>query len=107
MEIEIEGVAGEELVAGNLLVHLVSGMNYILDRDKLVTRKKAIPGDAAASPLYKRVAAGKMPPPSEKVRPSEADVTVRVDLGLGAGTARVWTCDLTQGYIAINGDYRS
>jgi WD40 repeat protein len=52
------------------------GMNYILDRDKLVARKKVIPGDAAGSPLYKRVAAGKMPPPSEKVRPSEADVAV-------------------------------
>lgn len=35
------------------------------------------------------------------------DVTVRVDLGIGDGSARVWTCDLTSGYIAINGDYRS
>ncbi|RZK86700.1 MAG: hypothetical protein EOO66_21560, partial [Methylobacterium sp.] len=23
------------------------------------------------------------------------------------GKARVWTCDLTKGYIEINGDYRS
>jgi WD40 repeat protein len=52
------------------------GMNYILDRDKLVARKKVAPGDAAGSPLFKRVAAGKMPPPSEKVRPSEADIAV-------------------------------
>ncbi len=37
----------------------------------------------------------------------ESDVTVRVDLGLGDGTARVWTCDLTKLYIEINGDYRS
>jgi glutamate N-acetyltransferase/amino-acid N-acetyltransferase len=37
----------------------------------------------------------------------ESDITVRVDLGLGAGTARVWTCDLTKLYIEINGDYRS
>src|SRR5260370_37713345 len=44
------------------------GMNYILDRDKLVARKRIVPGDAAGSALYKRVAAGKMPPPSEKVR---------------------------------------
>ncbi|KQP42462.1 N-acetylglutamate synthase [Methylobacterium sp. Leaf104] len=35
------------------------------------------------------------------------DVTVRVDLGLGEGSARVWTCDLTKLYIEINGDYRS
>ena len=37
----------------------------------------------------------------------EPHITVRVDLGLGQGRARVWTCDLTKGYIEINGDYRS
>ena len=26
---------------------------------------------------------------------------------LGAGAARVWTCDLTKAYVEINGDYRS
>ncbi|MGF9565612.1 bifunctional glutamate N-acetyltransferase/amino-acid acetyltransferase ArgJ [Neorhizobium sp. JUb45] len=35
------------------------------------------------------------------------DIPVRVDLGLGSGTATVWTCDLTKEYVAINGDYRS
>jgi glutamate N-acetyltransferase/amino-acid N-acetyltransferase len=35
------------------------------------------------------------------------EVEIRVDLGLGSGKARVWTCDLTKGYIEINGDYRS
>lgn len=35
------------------------------------------------------------------------EVTLHVDLGLGGGTARVWTCDLTHGYIDINADYRS
>ena len=35
------------------------------------------------------------------------DIPVRVDLGLGNGTATVWTCDLTKEYVAINGDYRS
>ena len=35
------------------------------------------------------------------------EVTVRVDLGLGQGRARVWTCDLTKAYVEINGDYRS
>lgn len=35
------------------------------------------------------------------------DVDIAVDLGLGDGTATVWTCDLTHGYIAINADYRS
>jgi glutamate N-acetyltransferase / amino-acid N-acetyltransferase len=34
-------------------------------------------------------------------------VDISVDLGLGAGRATVWTCDLTHGYISINADYRS
>ena len=35
------------------------------------------------------------------------EIHIGVDLGLGKGTARVWTCDLTHGYISINADYRS
>ena len=35
------------------------------------------------------------------------EVHITADLGLGAGRARVWTCDLTHGYISINADYRS
>jgi glutamate N-acetyltransferase/amino-acid N-acetyltransferase len=42
---------------------------------------------------------------SAKMR--EPEIHVRVDLGLGKGTATVWTCDLTKEYVAINGDYRS
>jgi glutamate N-acetyltransferase/amino-acid N-acetyltransferase len=37
----------------------------------------------------------------------QQDIPVRVDLGLGGGTATVWTCDLTKEYVEINGDYRS
>jgi glutamate N-acetyltransferase/amino-acid N-acetyltransferase len=36
-----------------------------------------------------------------------AEIVLTVDLGLGAGEDRVWTCDLTKDYVAINGDYRS
>ncbi|SLN42994.1 Arginine biosynthesis bifunctional protein ArgJ [Roseovarius litorisediminis] len=35
------------------------------------------------------------------------ELEIHVDLGLGGGTAVVWTCDLTHGYIDINADYRS
>jgi glutamate N-acetyltransferase/amino-acid N-acetyltransferase len=35
------------------------------------------------------------------------EVEIAVDLGLGRGKATVWTCDLTHGYIDINGSYRS
>lgn len=35
------------------------------------------------------------------------EVEIAIDIGLGAGKATVWTCDLTHGYIDINGSYRS
>ncbi|MGY2732896.1 bifunctional glutamate N-acetyltransferase/amino-acid acetyltransferase ArgJ [Sphingomonas sp. UYP23] len=35
------------------------------------------------------------------------DIEIGVDIGLGEGSATVWTCDLTHGYISINADYRS
>jgi glutamate N-acetyltransferase/amino-acid N-acetyltransferase len=35
------------------------------------------------------------------------EVEIAVDIGSGSGRARVWTCDLTHGYISINADYRS
>ena len=36
-----------------------------------------------------------------------AELTVTVDVGIGAGSAIVWTCDLTHDYITINADYRT
>ena len=35
------------------------------------------------------------------------EVEITIDIGLGRGKATVWTCDLTHGYIDINGSYRS
>ncbi len=35
------------------------------------------------------------------------EVSIAIDLGLGRGKATAWTCDLTHGYIDINGSYRS
>ncbi|MBW7852167.1 MAG: bifunctional glutamate N-acetyltransferase/amino-acid acetyltransferase ArgJ [Rhodospirillales bacterium] len=35
------------------------------------------------------------------------DILVEVDVGVGRGRATVWTCDLTHGYIDINGSYRT
>jgi glutamate N-acetyltransferase / amino-acid N-acetyltransferase len=35
------------------------------------------------------------------------ELKISVDIGLGSGRAKVWTCDLSHGYIDINADYRS
>jgi glutamate N-acetyltransferase/amino-acid N-acetyltransferase len=44
-------------------------------------------------------------PVAEHMKGGEIQITV--DIGIGPGKATVWTCDLTHGYIDINGSYRS
>lgn len=61
--------------------------------DHLVAR------DGARAPTYSEEAATRAV--------SGQEVFIRVDLGLGQGRARVWTCDFTDGYVKINGAYRS
>src|SRR5262249_54635411 len=38
------------------------GMNYVTDLERLVARKKVVPGKPDQSPIFRRVAAGSMPP---------------------------------------------
>lgn len=38
---------------------------------------------------------------------AEEEITIRISLGRGTDSARVWTTDLTREYVAINADYRS
>ncbi|AWN41134.1 bifunctional glutamate N-acetyltransferase/amino-acid acetyltransferase ArgJ [Methylobacterium durans] len=93
-------VAGEDANWGRVVM-AVGKAGEPADRDRLAIWfgdvRVAVAG--ARDPAYSEAAA------SAVMR--EAAVTVRVDLGLGEGRARVWTCDLTKGYIEINGDYRS
>lgn len=35
------------------------------------------------------------------------EINLAVDVGVGNGSATIWTCDLTHEYISINADYRS
>jgi len=44
-------------------------------------------------------------PVSEHMKGRE--IRIAVDIGIGQGCATVWTCDLTHGYVDINGSYRS
>ena len=59
-----------------------------------------------------RIAEAGGPVPGYDERPVAAhmagrEILIEVDLGIGAGQATVWTCDLTHRYIDINGSYRS
>ena len=35
------------------------------------------------------------------------EIFINIDISLGKGSCKVWTCDLTKEYISINADYRS
>jgi glutamate N-acetyltransferase / amino-acid N-acetyltransferase len=58
-----------------------------------------------------RVLEGGLPLPFDEAAASALlnvpDVLIEADLGLGTGAATVWTCDLTEGYIRINAEYRT
>jgi glutamate N-acetyltransferase / amino-acid N-acetyltransferase len=93
-------VAGEDANWGRIVM-AVGKAGEPADRDRLQISfgdiRVAVDGErdpdyseAAASAVMKR-----------------EDIPVKVDLGLGEGTATVWTCDLTKEYVEINGDYRS
>ena len=38
---------------------------------------------------------------------AKPEFSIRVDVGMGTGTSTVYTCDLTHGYVEINGAYRT
>jgi len=37
----------------------------------------------------------------------QPSISIKLDCGVGEGSATVWTCDLSHDYVSINGDYRS
>jgi glutamate N-acetyltransferase/amino-acid N-acetyltransferase len=93
-------VAGEDANWGRVVM-AVGKAGEPADRDRLAIwfGDVRVAVEGARDPAYSEDAA------SAVMRAPE--ITVRVDLGLGQGTARVWTCDLTKAYVEINGDYRS
>ena len=93
-------VAGEDANWGRIVM-AVGKSGEMADRDRLAIWfgdvRVAVNGER--DPEYSEDAASAVM--------KRQDIPVRVDLGLGSGTATVWTCDLTKEYVAINGDYRS
>ncbi len=93
-------VAGEDANWGRVVM-AVGKAGEPADRDRLAIRF----GDIQVAELGARDPSYDEATASAYMKSEE--ITIAVDLGLGAGAARVWTCDLTEGYIAINADYRS
>jgi glutamate N-acetyltransferase/amino-acid N-acetyltransferase len=93
-------IAGEDANWGRIVM-AVGKSGEKVDRDRL---RIAIGGIAVAA-KGQRVPGYDEAPVALHMKGREIDIAV--DIGIGRGKARVWTCDLTHGYIDINGAYRS
>jgi glutamate N-acetyltransferase/amino-acid N-acetyltransferase len=93
-------IAGEDANWGRIVM-AVGKAGEPADRDRLSVSVGGVwmARDGAVVPGYDEA------PVVAHMKGSE--VEIGIDLGLGRGRATVWTCDLTHGYIDINGSYRS
>ena len=93
-------IAGEDANWGRVVM-AVGKAGEPADRDRLAIRF----GDLLVAENGERAGVYDEAATSAYMKGEELEVTV--SLGLGEGSATVYTCDLTHGYITINGDYRS
>ena len=93
-------IAGEDPNWGRIVM-AVGKSGAEADRDRLTIRlgDLVVAANGWVSPGYREA--------DGAAYMRRAELVVGVDLGLGAGRATVWTCDLTHRYIEINADYRS
>jgi len=93
-------IAGEDANWGRIVM-AVGKAGERAERDRLAIwfGDVRVAVDGERDPAYSEAAA------SEVMKQDE--IAIRVDLGIGRGKARVFTCDLTKAYVEINGDYRS
>ena len=93
-------IAGEDANWGRIVM-AVGKAGEPADRDRLSVGVGGtwMARDGAVVPGYDEA------PVVEHMRGRE--LAIAVDLGLGKGEGTAWTCDLTHGYIDINGSYRS
>ena len=93
-------IAGEDPNWGRVVM-AIGKSGAAADRDRLSIRfgEVEVARDGWRSPDYSEEAAA--------AHMKNQDIRIGVDIGIGTGTATVWTCDLTHGYISINADYRS
>jgi glutamate N-acetyltransferase/amino-acid N-acetyltransferase len=93
-------IAGEDANWGRIVM-AVGKAGEKADRDRL---KIAIGGVIIAEKGQRRAGYDEAPVVQHM---KGREIVIAVDVGVGKGCARVWTCDLTHGYIDINGSYRS
>ena len=93
-------IAGEDANWGRVVM-AVGKAGEPADRDRLSIRF----GDLVVARAGERAEGYDEAATSAYMKGEELELTV--SLGLGEGKASVYTCDLTHGYITINGDYRS
>jgi len=93
-------VAGEDANWGRIVM-AVGKSGERVDRDKLVIRIGGVDvaREGEAVPNYDETPV--------VAHMKGQNILFEVDIGLGPGAATVWTCDLTHGYIDINGSYRT
>lgn len=93
-------IAGEDPNWGRIVM-AVGKSGEEADRDRLTVSigNQVLAKDGQLNPDYVEAEAAQYMKGQE--------ITIAVDIGLGNGTSRVWTCDLTHNYITINADYRS
>jgi glutamate N-acetyltransferase/amino-acid N-acetyltransferase len=92
--------AGEDANWGRIVM-AVGRADEPVDRDSMSVKFGTLVAaqDGLVSPTYDEA---KM---SAYMKKKELEVSV--DVGMGRGSASIWTCDLTKRYVEINGDYRS
>jgi glutamate N-acetyltransferase/amino-acid N-acetyltransferase len=93
-------IAGDDANWGRVVM-AVGKSGEAADRDKL----RIMFGDQIVADKGERAAKYNEAAATKAVKGREVEIAI--DIGLAKGTARVWTCDLTHGYIDINGSYRS
>ena len=93
-------IAGEDANWGRIVM-AVGRADEPIVREKIAIRFGDLwaAKDGAVSPDYSEAAMS-----AYMKRP---ELEIAVDVGAGGASASMWTCDLTHGYISINGDYRS
>ena len=93
-------VAGEDANWGRVVMAVgKAGQKASRDRLQIWFGDIRVAVDGERDPDYSEEAASAVM--------KKPEIAITVDVGVGDGRARVWTCDLTKDYVAINGDYRS